>query len=815
LSVFVGRDKEMDLIDAAVANAAQAGERVALHTIDGMPGSGKTALAVHVAHRLAERFPDGQLFFDLHAHTPGHAPVQPSEALAELLAADGVDPRFLPATVDGRAGLWRDRTAGRRQLLVFDNAASTRQVVPLLPGSPGSLVLVTSRRSMGDLPSAVPMLLDVLAPDEATAMFVRLAPRAADDPAAVAELVAACGHLPLAISIVASLYLRHPAWTITDLHGEVQRSAGGPLMVAAENRTVAAVFDLSYQHLPADQQRFFRLLGLHLGVEVDAYAASALTDTSPDQAARRLDQLHHHRLLEEPAYRRYRMHDLIRAHAHTLSTATDPTEMRDDAVRRLLDFYQHTAARADAHLARHTRPATATMDPPAAAPQITSWEQAATWMRAERANLLACIQHTTTAGLPARTTRLTAAVASLLHTDGPWNQAVDLHRAAVTAAQRLGDQRARAGALHDLGYALLLTGAAPGAADQLSRTLELFRTLGDRRGVANTLDNLGAVRLRIGDYPGAADLHGQALDLHQALGDRRGEAVALGALGSVQLTFGNYPGAADLLGRALNLHRSLGDRRGEARVLRELGSIRRLTGDYPGAADLHQRSLDLHQALGDRHGEAVALGVLGSIRSATGDYPGATDLLGRALDLHRAIGSRLGEAFTLDMLGIVRRLTGDYPGAFDLHHRSLDLLQEVGSQHDQAIVSTHLAVVAYVSGDHLGAADLLQRALTVVRAVSAPDDEAEAMNHLAIVHRLTGQPDRAQALHHQALGIARNIHYRLEEAHAREGIGRAALDQVATATATIHLRQALDIFQHLGVPDATRVSADLATLNDP
>ncbi|MGH3428058.1 MAG: hypothetical protein ACRDQZ_10905, partial [Mycobacteriales bacterium] len=250
---------------------------VAIHALDGMPGVGKTALAVHMVHKQV--------------------------------------------------------------LLIMDNAASSGQVTPLLPGSAGCLVLVTSRRYLGDLPSAVPMLLGVLPPEEAERMFLRLAPRAAAEPASVAELVGLCGYLPLAISLLASLFSKRRSWTMGHLISETKTTL---LTVAAENRTVAAAFDLSYQDLPADRQRFFRRLGLHPGVDLDAYAAAALAGIPLEQASEHLDALHSDRLLAEPVYRRYRMHDLIRDYARTLA-ATDPADERDQALDRLLDYYQHTA----------------------------------------------------------------------------------------------------------------------------------------------------------------------------------------------------------------------------------------------------------------------------------------------------------------------------------------------------------------------------------------------------------------------------------------------------------------------------------------
>lgn len=224
-AAFTGRDEELTRILTSATDTAGAC-RAAIHVIAGMPGVGKTALAVHAAHGLRYRFPDRQLFLDLHGHTPGRDPVPPETALARLLAAVGVDPRYLPADLEGRAGLWRDRMAGQRALLVLDNAASSRQVASLLPGGDGCQVLVTSRRHLGDLPGMViPLRLETLPPDQARAMFVRLAPRAAAEPGtAVAELAGLAGFLPLAILLLARVYVRHPSWTLADLAAETRTS---------------------------------------------------------------------------------------------------------------------------------------------------------------------------------------------------------------------------------------------------------------------------------------------------------------------------------------------------------------------------------------------------------------------------------------------------------------------------------------------------------------------------------------------------------------------------------------------------------------
>ena len=318
---FTGRAEQVAEISSAAAAMAQAGRVVAIHAIDGMPGVGKTTLAVHVGHLVAARFPDRRLFIDLHAHTPGRQPVAPADALATLLIADGVDARHLPADLEGRVAMWRARMAGKRVLLILDNAASSNQVAPLLPGATGCLVLVTSRRYLGDLPTAlVSVPLDTLPAGDALAMFVTLAPRAKAEAGLVAEIVELCGYLPLAITLLAGLFTRHRSWDMAYLIAETRAKL---LTVSTENRTVAAAFGLSYQYLTATQQRFFVHLGLHPGPDIDPYAAAALAGLSYEDTIQILDELHADGLLAEPLPRRYRMHNLIHQYARSLAEADD------------------------------------------------------------------------------------------------------------------------------------------------------------------------------------------------------------------------------------------------------------------------------------------------------------------------------------------------------------------------------------------------------------------------------------------------------------------------------------------------------------
>jgi tetratricopeptide (TPR) repeat protein len=634
-------------------------------------------------------------------------------------------------------------------------------------------VLVTSRRHLGDLPGAVvPLLLQALSAEEARQMFTRLAPRAATDPgAAVAELLGLAGYLPLAVGLLARLYARHPSWTLADL---VTETKGSLLAVAAENDTIAAAFGLSYRYLDPAGQRFFALLGLHPGGTADPYAAAALTGTSLADATAMLDSLHAEGLLTETGYRRYGMHDLLRRYArdHAAALGADDAQR---ALGRLLDYYARTAARADARLARQTRHSPAPATSPAGSPDgpgLADAGQALAWARAERASLLACLDHATRDHQHARVTALTAGLAELLRRDGPWTDAVTRHTTALHAARHLGDQPALASTLHNLGVMRYLTGDYPGAAQDLEQALTIYRDLGDQLGQANTLNNLGTVRQLTGDYPGAAQDLEQALTIYRDLGDRLGQASALYCLGTVRWLTSDYPGAARDLEKALVIFRDLGDQLGEATALRGLGIVQRLTGDYPGAAQDLEQALTIYRDLGDWLGEATALRDLGTVRQLTGDHPGAAQDLEQALTIYRDLGDRLGEASTLRSLGTVRQLTGNYPGA----------------------------------------AQDLEQALTIYRDLGERGGEAEALNDTGTLYRLRGEPAKARAHHQQALELARTIGSAWDEAHALAGLGRCAIAAADLTTARAHLGQAAGIFQRIGAAEATAVTAELAAL---
>jgi tetratricopeptide (TPR) repeat protein len=513
----------------------------------------------------------------LHGHTPGQAPVDPADALASLLLSLGVPAGQVPPGLEARMALWRDRLAERQLLLVLDDAASSEQVRPLLPGTGGSLVLVTSRRHLSALDDATAVSLDTLPPEEAAALLVRLSGRAGLSPAdpAVAELSRLCGFLPLAIGMVGRQLHHHPAWSVAGRAAEVAAAVDRLELMATENLSVAAAFNLSYADLAEDQQRLFRRLGLHPGAEIDAYAAAALDGTDLVAARRGLEALYDQYLIAEPA----------------------------------------------------------------AVPALAGREQALAWARVERASLLACLDNATGTGQHARVITLTAGLAGLLRDDGPWADAVARHTAAIQAARHLGDRLGQANALHDLAVARRLTGDYLGTVQAHEEALAIYRDLGNQLGQANVLRDLGVVRMTTSDYPAAVQAQEQALGIYRDLGERLGQANALIDLGVVRRLTGDYPAAAQALGQALGIYRDLGIRGSEAEALNETGTLYQVSGDLMQAERCHRQALELARAVASSSDEAHALAGLGRCALAVGHATQAEVFLRQALEIFQRIGA--------------------------------------------------------------------------------------------------------------------------------------------------------------------------------
>jgi len=756
---FSGRTAELDQLLGVVQDAAATGLPGAalICAIDGMGGIGKTALAVHAAHRLADRFPDGQLFVDLHGYTSGLPQQDPSDALAAILQAYGVAPSQIPADLNARALLYRNRLSGTKTLIILDNAATEAQVRPLLPGSGSCLVLITSRRRLKGLDDAHVLPLDVLALPEAISLLLQAAGPGripADDPQAE-QIVEVCGRLPLALRIAAALLRHRRSWTPEHLVSTLRNGRLGLKGFTDGDRRLAGVFDLSYQMLAVGHRLAFRRLALIPGPYTDRYALAALLGADPVLAESLLQDLVDHSLLTEPSPGCYRMHDLIREHAGTLSEA-DPDQQRDLALGRLLHYYAHTAQQASQSIARYPRPVPEGQAP-TYAPELSSPDTARSWLRAEWPNLDAAHATAHNRALHEPVIALAAGLAEMLQVYGPWSRALNIHQTAATTAERHGRPTAHATALTDLGRVRHLTGDYSGADEAFTRALEIYRAQGDRLGEANVLTGLGCIGYLTGDYSGAGDTVTAALEIFRTLGHRHGEATALTDLGNIRRMTGDYHEADNAFTRALEIFRALGHRHGEGIVLVDLGNMQQTTGDHSGSIDALTRALEIFRALGHRHGEATALTDLGRVRHLTGDHAGADEAHTQALEIYHALGIRLGEANALTGLGSVRQATGDYRGAVDALARALEIYRALGHRGNEACALNDYAATHAALGQRPRALALYQQALAMNRELNKPDDEAISLEGIAEHHLATGEPTQGTAYLHQALELYRRL----------------------------------------------------------
>jgi tetratricopeptide (TPR) repeat protein/transcriptional regulator with XRE-family HTH domain len=725
---FIGRELDLArLIDAVT----QDGGVVGIHAIDGMAGVGKSAFAVHAAHMLEQRFPDGQIFLALHAHTPGQPPVDPADALASLLLTTGVAAHLIPAGLAERAGLWRAHLAGKKLLLLLDDAAGHEQVRPLLPGTPQSLVLITSRRHLTALDDTTSICLDTFPPDEAAALLIRLADRQdldAGDPA-VQTINELCGYLPLAIGMLGRRLHHHPKWTLAGLADYLAAARDRLELMQAENLSVAAAFDLSYRDLTDDQQRLFRRLGLHPGTDIDPHAAAALDDTNVSAARRQLDELFDQHLVTEPVSGRYRMHALIREHARALA-GTDKAADTEAAVGRLIAYYVEAVEAVGQHF---NRGAPSPGPSPVQIPQLATLAEAAKWMEAERANMHAVVDLAALRKWPAPGITIATGMSGFLRTHGHWTQMTVMHRTALETARQAGYGQGEVGALTSLGYVQRLTGDYKAALETLARALDLCANLGDQRGQANLLVVRGVVERLTVDFSTATATLTKALELYRTYGDSLGQADALNELGNIQRLSGDYSTATASHDLALQLYRDLGDKIGQADSLRYLGRVYQETGDYSAVASSYAKALEIYRGLNDRLGQAHALNYLGIAQHLSADYLAAEVTQRKALELYRGLGHRLGQAEVHNNLGELLAVSD--PGkARASHEQALSIARSITALLEEARALEGIGNCDIQGAQAEDGSVQLYRALEIYRKIGSP--HAVRVDETLRFHRL-------------------------------------------------------------------------------
>ncbi|MFC9432976.1 BTAD domain-containing putative transcriptional regulator [Nocardia sp. NPDC057030] len=649
---FVGRAAEIDDLAQALWKATGPG----VHVLSGMAGIGKTTLAVHLGHRLADRFPDGRLFVDLHTHSGTHAPLTVQAALDALLRQLGVDGHRIPDQVDQCAALWRSLLVGREALVVLDDVADAAHVRPLLPGGGTNCqFLITSRSRLTSLDAIDTVPLEVLSDREAVDLFVQVAgtPRICGQDDQVYEVIRLCGFLPLAIRIAAARLRDRPSWTLGHLLALLRNERRRLPALSVGDRSVSAALTLSYRHLNYAQQRLFRLLGDFPGTDFTAAAAAAINNSTAEETTLLLQSLVDVHLLDEVTLDRYSFHDLIRDHARQMGQ-TEPAGQRYEATARTYVFYIHLAAMAADLLEPTRKRFPITSPPPDHLPALHSTMDALTWFESERLNLAAVVAAAATRGHHVQSWQLAQTLWRYFFIRGHMHLLIETHRIALASTLYLGDTAAEAEIRKSLGLGYWRLGRLDDAIDKHTRALALDRANRDTWGQAKTHNHLGFIHARDGDHAAALKHHQRSAELYEDSGDRCGMARALIGLGDLDYQAGRSSQAATRFRQALELAREVGDRWGEGLASIGVG----LTTSLPHARQHLEHALRLTRTTGDRWSEAIALTGLGMVLANANAVDDAINHYRQAINLTQEVGDQWWEQIATAGLTQLREQLG-------------------------------------------------------------------------------------------------------------------------------------------------------------
>jgi tetratricopeptide (TPR) repeat protein len=678
---FTGRDEELSWL-SGLWRPGRHGGAPALAAIDGVAGVGKSALAVHAAHRLADHFPDGTLYADLAGVTG--APVPPLVVLVAFLRALGTPDRDV-ASLDEAAASYRALTARRRLLVVLDNARDAAQVQPLLPAGPGCVVLCTSRRVLSTLDGLYPIHLDVLPPEQAVELIARVAgsSRVGADRPAAAEVARLCGYLPLALRIAGARLTARPSWPVRALHDRLADAQRRLDELQVGDLGVRASFQVSLQALatgadPRDRlaARAFPLLGLPAGGDLGVAAAARLLDLPEPDAEAALERLVDAQLLDSPRPGRYRLHDLLRLFAGERAAEEYSPGARTDALHRLFGWYQSTTW-GTLQLLRPGHQRAAPAGPPGLV--FASAGAALEWLEAERDNLLSAIDQVAAdpALPPGPAPGIAQALMGYLQVRGYWHDWIRVNHTVLALADRTGDRRAAGYARRDMGVAHELHGDYDQALASLTAGLDLFRQVGDLGGQAESLTSLGVVHHRQGRYPQALECHRESLAIRRVTGDERGQAINLSNLGVTYQRTGDAAAAHACFQDSLAVFERMADRPSMAAILTNLGSVHESQGRYAEAVDCHERGLEIFRDLGDPGGQGEVLHNLGGAYRLMGRYDRALACQREGLALTERLGDRFSRAECLRELGATWQAMGDREQARVAWTEAVELFREL------------------------------------------------------------------------------------------------------------------------------------------
>jgi DNA-binding SARP family transcriptional activator/tetratricopeptide (TPR) repeat protein len=684
---FAGRTRELAELDAVLAGEGAPGP-VVISAVSGTAGVGKSALALHWAHRVRHRFPDGQLYVNLRGFDPSGAVLDPGDALRAFLGSLGVPVESVPSGLPAQTALYRTQLAGRRMLVVLDNARDAEQVRPLLPGAHGCLVLVTSRDQLTGLvcaEGARPMRVDLLSREEARHLLAhRLGePRVTAEPGPADRIIERSAGLPLALAIVAARAAANPTFSLADLAAQLDHGAGSLDGFASTDAAtdLRKVFSWSYAALEPAAARLFRLLALHAGPDISEAAAAGLAGIPIRQARPLLAALCDSQLLIEHRPARYVRHDLLQAYAAELVAADDDRD-RAAAVTRVLGFYLATAWHTTPLLApgdRRMRLADERWRDSGLRP--TDEAAALAWLDAERDNLVAAVRQA--AGFPGVPEKIAPQLAHALfafYSMRPhWADWAGVNRVALDTAARIGDRSAVAQAAYDLGVVSWLRGGFEEARAYHDQSVAIWRELGDRGGEAVSLAGQADVDRVLGVAERAIARYEQSLAICRELGDLRGQTMSLGSLGVLYQRCGRSAEALDCLRESLAIRDKLGDRRGQATSLSNLGGHYRREARYEEARAYYEQSLTMRREQGDRHGEGTSLAGLGTTHRDAGSVAPGLRYQQESVAIFRELSDDECLADGLRGLAATLRLLGRDAEADECEQEAAEISERLGT----------------------------------------------------------------------------------------------------------------------------------------
>ncbi|HEX2133312.1 MAG TPA: tetratricopeptide repeat protein [Actinophytocola sp.] len=741
---FVNRAGDLKHLDLILAEHDDGASSSAVCLIGGTAGVGKTSLAVHWAHRVADQFPDGQLYVDLHGYDPG-PPVTAQQALDRFLRVLDVPPDSIPADPEARSAVYRSLLAGRRVLIVLDNAAGTAQVRPLLPGTAGCLVLVTSRSRLSGLMvrnGAYRIDLDVLTEPEAVELLRRVTDRFREPDSAgdLGELARLCARLPLALRIAAERAGSRPRIPLRDLIDELRdESALWDALTADyddDSDAIRTVFAWSYRALSAEASRLFRLLGLHPRPQFSAAAAAALAGTGLGRVRRLLDDLVGAYLLEQVDTERYQFHDLLRAYAGDQVRAEEPAEHRTAAMRRGLRWYLHTA---DAALTM-TIPQGGRVDvrePADVQPlTFTSYRTANEWYDREGANLVAAVRAAAAMEMYDIAWMLPAVLRHTYARRSQFDDWVETSTIGLDAARALGDRAAEAEMLASLGKAHVQSAKLADGIEFHQEAFRIRHELDDVAGMLDSANAIGLASLRGRRLPDAMAYFATAQELAAELGDVYWTGVLANNVANVHLELDEFGEAEQLLSGAVETFRGIEDTVCEGEALYGLSRARRGLGRPADALGAIRQALAIARENRYRPGEALWSIELGRVEAALGRPAAALEAHQRAAAMHRQIGDRAREASAFDATGEAYRELGRHDEAADFHRLAAAAFRELGDRWRLAVALANLGTALRAAGAAEGdAAAPLREAHAIV--ADFPDAHARAFgNSIArLMHR--------------------------------------------------------------------------------